>query len=330
MSQILVTGAAGFIGSHLVEKLIKEGNSVIGVDNFVTGSKKNIERLQALAAAASGEFEFQEFDVTDDGIVGFLSNKVHDGKFDQIYHLACPASPVDFKDLGIEILETCAKGTMHMLELANKIGARFLYTSTSEIYGDPLEHPQKESYLGNVNTLGPRSCYDEGKRFSESYIVHFCAKHGVDFRIARIFNTYGPYMRKDDGRVMPNFIEQIKAGKPLTIYGDGSQTRSFCYVSDMIDGLIKLMKYEEFDNDSSNDDFERVFNLGNPHEIAISELAETLAKVTKAELNTVALTLPKDDPKKRCPNIERAKELLGFEPIIDLETGLRKTLELWN
>jgi len=333
MSQILVTGTAGFIGSHLAERLLKEGHTVIGVDNFVTGSRSNVERLEKIAGNQDGSsglrFTFHEFDVSDSGIVEFLKSSV-DGGFDQIYHLACPASPIDFKDLGIEILETCAKGTMHMLDLAAHTGARFLYTSTSEVYGDPLEHPQTESYLGNVSTLGPRSCYDEGKRFSESYIVHYSNKHNVDFRIARIFNTYGPYMRKDDGRVIPNFIEQVNAGNPLTIYGDGSQTRSFCYVEDMVRGLMLLMNYEKFDQNDENDAIERVFNLGNPHEISILELAETLVGLVGGELRTTTCDLPKDDPKKRCPNIERAQKLLGFTPQVDLQSGLARTLELWN
>lgn len=327
MNITLITGVAGFIGSNLAEKLLLNGDTVIGIDNFVSGSKGNIERLEALTEKVSGEFKFHEFDVADESVVDFVIKNIPNGKVDRIYHLACPASPIDFEKFAVEILKTCANGTMHMLKIAEITGARFLYTSTSEIYGDPLEHPQRESYLGNVNTLGPRSCYDEGKRFSESYIVHFCAKHNVDFRIARIFNTYGPYMRKDDGRVIPNFIEQIKHGKSLTIYGDGSQTRSFCYIDDMLDGLMKLMEhnFEEMALDAD----ERVFNLGNPNENTILELAEILIEITGANLNTVEMDLPKDDPKMRKPDISKAKSVLDFEPKISLHEGLKKTLENW-
>ncbi len=310
MGKILVTGAAGFIGSNLCERLLKEGQTVIGVDNFVTGSEKNVERLKGV-----GGFEFFEMNVVDSGLIEKFSGE----DLEAIYHLACPASPVDFGPMAVEILETSALGTMNVLRLAKAAQARVLFSSTSEIYGDPLEHPQSEDYFGNVNTLGPRSCYDEGKRFSESYIVHFCKREGVDFKIARIFNTYGPHMRENDGRVMPNFIKQMKAGEPLTIYGDGMQTRSFCYVDDMVEGLIKLMNF---------DGEERVFNLGNPHEISIVELAETLMELTGADMEIVFKELPKDDPKKRCPDISKAEKLLDFGPKISLKDGLKKTLEL--
>jgi nucleoside-diphosphate-sugar epimerase len=318
MKTVLITGAAGFIGSHLAERLLNEGHVVIGVDNFVTGSKGNVERLGELGM---GEFEFFEMNVIDGGVIEKFSNM----NIDEIYHLACPASPKDFKNLGVEILEVCALGGKNILEIAKRTGAKFLYTSTSEVYGDPLEHPQCENYFGNVNTLGPRSCYDEGKRFLESYIMNFSEKHGVDFRIARVFNTYGPHMRKDDGRVIPNFIEQFLNGESVTIYGNGTQTRSFCYVGDLVDGLIKLMGHDGF-GDSARD---RVFNIGNPHEITINELAETLAKVMDKDLNVEYKELPKDDPLQRCPDISRAKEMLGFEPKITLEEGLRWTCEMW-
>ncbi|MDP4008067.1 MAG: GDP-mannose 4,6-dehydratase [Candidatus Peregrinibacteria bacterium] len=325
MNITLITGVAGFIGSNLAERLLLNGDTVIGIDNFISGSKANIDRLSALKT--EGHFEFHEFDVSDEKIIDFVMDKIPEGKLDQIYHLACPASPIDFEKFGVEILETCANGTMHILKIAEKTGARFLYTSTSEVYGDPLEHPQRESYLGNVNTLGPRSCYDEGKRFSESYIVHFCAKHNVDFRIARIFNTYGPYMRKDDGRVIPNFIEQIKHGKSLTIYGDGSQIRSFCYIDDMLDGLMKLMGHN-FEQMAGTAD-ERVFNLGNPNGNTILGLAKILIEITGATLNTIEMDLPKDDPKMRKPDIGKAESVLDFHPGIGLNDGLKKTLENW-
>lgn len=329
MKTILITGAAGFIAGHLAERLIREGHTVIGIDNFLTGSHTNIERLREIAASSDGEFEFDEFDVTDFGVVDFLDEKYE--VIDQIYHMACPASPKDFANLGVEILEVCSRGVMTMLNFAEKKKARFLHASTSEIYGDPLVTPQTEHCHGNVNTLGPRSCYDEGKRFAESYIINFSKKHIVDFRIARIFNTYGEYMRKDDGRVIPNFIEQLRKGEPITIHGDGDQTRAFCYVSDMVDGLKLLMEYDGFDENVHQDEpVERVFNLGNPHEISILDLAKTLAKTMGKELNTVALPMPQDDPKRRCPQISKAQETIGFEPKVSLEEGLKRTMDKWD
>lgn len=341
MKNVLITGAAGFIGSHLAESLIKEGNFVIGVDNFLTGRRENVERLKGVAdgmEAPMGDgkkrggrslFEFHEFDVTNKSVVDFFDGKYE--AIDRIYHLACPASPKDFKNLGVEILEVCSKGTMNIIDLAEKKKARFLLASTSEVYGDPLETPQSEHCLGNVNVLGPRSCYDEGKRFAESYIINFSKKHKIDFRIARIFNTYGEYMRKDDGRVIPNFIEQLKKGEPITIQGDGSQTRAFCYVKDMVKGLKLLMEYEGFDeNVNQNKPVERVFNLGNPHEVRILELAKTLAKIMGKELNAAVIPLPEDDPKQRCPEVSKAEKVLGFKAKTELEDGLKRTLELWR
>lgn len=344
MKNVLITGAAGFIGSHLAESLIKEGNFVIGVDNFLTGSRGNVERLKKVADEMVGSAPllrrasfalcvapcaFHELDVTDGSMVSFLNGKYD--SIDRVYHLACPASPKDFKNLGVEILEVCSKGTMNIIDLAEKKKARFLLASTSEVYGDPLETPQTEHCLGNVNVLGPRSCYDEGKRFAESYIINFSKKHKIDFRIARIFNTYGEYMRKDDGRVIPNFIEQLREDRPITIQGDGSQTRAFCYVKDMVEGLKLLMEYQGFDeNVNQNEPVERVFNLGNPHEVRILELAKTLAKIMGKELNAVAIPLPQDDPKQRCPEVSKAEKVLGFKAKVELEDGLKRTLELWR
>ncbi len=326
MLNILITGCAGFIGSHLTERLLKEGHTVFGVDNLLTGRRENIKRLEKIAATTKAEFLFLEYNIQNESIEKLLSEKCDD--LDQIYHLACPASPKDFSTLGVEILEVCAKGTMNMLKLARLKKARFLFTSTSEVYGDPLKTPQTEYCLGNVNVLGPRSCYDEGKRFAESYTVHFATKYNIDFRIARVFNTYGPRMRRDDGRVIPNFIEQLRNGAPITIYGEGDQTRSFCYVDDMVDGLIALMSYEKLhENIREEDPVKRVFNLGNPQEIKIVELAKLLAKIMGEELHLAVLPLPKDDPKRRCPQITKATEAFGFEPKVPLKEGLKRTLE---
>ncbi len=302
--KVLVTGVAGFIGSHLAERLLDEGNEVIGIDNFLTGKRENIEHLLSRPS-----FTFIEHDVNDpydypDGI-------------SEIYHLASAASPVFYTKYAIETLLTGSLGTYQMLELARKTRARFLFTSTSEIYGDPEEHPQREEYWGNVNPIGERSMYDESKRFGEALVMAFHRKYGMDTKIARIFNTYGPRMRDDDGRVIPNFIMQALRDEPLTVYGDGTQTRSFCYISDMVDGIIKLMR----------SDYHLPVNLGNPEEYRIIDVAKIILKVTGREEKIEYRPLPPDDPKKRRPDISRAKEVLGWEPKVPFEKGLKETIE---
>jgi nucleoside-diphosphate-sugar epimerase len=300
---VLVTGGAGFIGSHLVESLIKN-NRVICVDNLSSGDCRNVEHLMS-----NPNFEFIEHDIKKP-----LDLKE---KIDQIYHLASRASPVDFEKYPIEILLTNSSGTCNMLDLARKNEAKFLFASTSEVYGDPKEHPQSEGYYGNVNCVGPRSCYDESKRFGESMVMAFHKEHDMDVRIARIFNTFGPKMRPNDGRVIPNFVTQALNNKPITVYGDGRQTRSFCYISDLVGGLIKLM----------NSKCSGPINLGNPNEIRILDLAKLVKKLTGSKSEIVFKPLPKDDPVRRRPDIRKAKERLGWEPKIAFEEGLKKTIE---
>ncbi len=299
----LISGAAGFIGSHLCERLIAEGHSVVGLDNLITGSRENIGHLK---------LEFIECDVT--GAIPDL------GRFDHVWHLASLASPKEYLAHPIETMESGSTGTRNMLEIARRDGARFLLTSTSECYGDPEIHPQVETYWGNVNPIGIRSCYDESKRYAEALTMAYHRTHGLRTNIARIFNTYGPRMALNDGRVVPAFLDQALRGQPLTIFGDGRQTRSFCYVSDLVDGLIRLSKSEE----------REPVNLGNPLELTILEFAERIRRLMGSELELVFEPLPSDDPKKRRPDISKAKRVLGWEPKVSLEDGLRETVEYFK
>jgi len=305
---ILVTGAAGFIGSHLTEKLLSEGNSVIGIDNLQTGSKDNLSSF-----SDNPNFTFIEHDIEEPMEI--------DGKIDQIYHLACPAAPVHYKKDPIKTLNTAFIGTKNVLELARQKNARVLYTSTSEIYGDPLEHPQKESYWGNVNPIGERSCYNEGKRSAESLSFAYHKQHQVDIRVVRIFNTYGPRMAKDDGRVIPNFILQALKDEPITVYGNGKQTRSFCYVNDMASGLMAMMRQDKFVGP---------VNLGNPEETSMKTLAEKIVELTESKSELSSLPLPQDDPIRRQPDISLAKDKLHWQPDVSLEDGLKKTIEFFR
>jgi len=308
MSTILVTGGAGFIGSHLCEKLLDRGDKVICLDNLFTGSKKNLEPF-----SAHKNFEFVEHDI----IEPFFTDK----KIDQIYNLACPASPVHYQFNSIRTVKANTIGVINMLGLAKLQGARILQASTSEIYGDPLEHPQKESYWGNVNTIGPRSCYDEGKRVAETLFFDYHRKHNLEIRVARIFNTYGDKMARNDGRVVSNFICQALLGNEITVYGAGDQTRSFCYVSDLVNGLIKLMDAPGFTGP---------VNLGNPAELTIKEIAEKIISLADSKSKVVYKPLPQDDPKKRKPDITLAKEKLNWQPKVKLEDGLKKTIEYFR
>ena len=301
--RILVTGGAGFIGSHLCERLLAEGNEVICLDNFCTGRKENIAHL-----LDDHGFELVRHDVTEPILL----------EVDRIYNLACPASPVHYQFNPVKTVKTNVMGTINMLGLAKRVRARILQASTSEVYGDPIVHPQTEDYWGNVNPIGLRSCYDEGKRVAETLMMDYHRQNGVDTRIVRIFNTYGERMLENDGRVVSNFVVQALRGEELTIYGDGSQTRSFCYVSDLVDGLIRLMQTE-------GDDMHLPVNIGNPGEFTMNELAEEVGKATGREVRVKHLPLPADDPKQRQPNIERARSLLGWEPKIPLAEGLKRT-----
>src|SRR5262245_34808271 len=302
----LVTGGAGFLGSHLCDALLGEGYSVLAVDNLLTGRQGNIEHLRNDA-----RFEFQNIDI----------NRPFDcGPVDYVFHFACPASPVDYTVHGIETLQVGSLGTFHALDVARKYGAKYLVSSTSECYGDPLEHPQKETYWGHVNPIGPRSVYDEAKRFTEATTMAYHRYYKVDTRIVRIFNTYGPRMQLNDGRVVPNFMKQAMRGEDLTVYGDGSQTRSFCYVSDEVDGFIRLSKSDE----------RLPVNIGNPGEFTILDCAKLVLKVTGSKSKIRNEPLPQDDPKQRRPDITKAKTLLGWEPKIDLETGLKMSLDYFR
>jgi dTDP-glucose 4,6-dehydratase len=303
---ILVTGAAGFLGSHLCDSLLAEGNSVIGVDNLSTGSLANLDHLER-----ESRFSFLEQDIT----------KPFDaGKVDFIFNFASPASPVDYTRLGVETLLVGSAGTINTLDLARKYGAGYLHASTSECYGDPEVHPQVETYWGNVNPVGPRSVYDEAKRFSEAAVMAYHRYHGVDTHLVRIFNTYGPRLQPNDGRVISNFMMQALLEEPLTIYGDGSQTRSFCYVSDLIDGILRLSRSDEH----------MPVNIGNPVEWTILECAREILAVTGAKTEIRFEPLPQDDPTRRRPDITRAKELLGWEPKVKLRHGLEKSLEYFK
>lgn len=314
MKSCLVTGGAGFIGSHLCKSLLENGYKVVCADNFATGSKKNINDL-----TKDPNFQLIEVDISIRSSLEELSGL----EFDYIFHLASPASPVDYQNLPEETLLVNSEGTLNMLKLAKEKNAKFLLASTSEIYGDPLEHPQKESYRGNVNSYGPRSCYDEGKRFAETAVYIYVHKHNVDARIVRIFNTYGPNMQKDDGRVVSNFINWALEGRDLKIDGDGSQTRSFCFVSDLVDGLTKAM----FEEGTSGE----IFNLGNPDEYKIKELAEKIVKMTNSNSKIIfSEKFRVDDPMQRCPDITKAKEVLNWQPKVDLDEGLQKTVEYYS
>ncbi|MFZ9855619.1 MAG: UDP-glucuronic acid decarboxylase family protein [Limisphaerales bacterium] len=303
----VVTGGAGFLGSHLVDLLLKEGHRVVAIDNLITGSIDNIAHL-----AGRESFTFIKQDVTE---FLYLS-----GPVDFVWHFASPASPIDYLELPIQTLKVGSLGTHKALGLAMEKGARFLLTSTSEVYGDPLVHPQPESYWGNVNTIGPRGCYDESKRFAEALTMAYARQHGLETRIVRIFNTYGPRMRLNDGRVVPAFLGQALTGKPLTVFGDGSQTRSFCYVSDLIEGIRRLMM-------SKGDDAHLPTNVGNPHELTMLEFAREIIRATGSRSRIVHKPLPQDDPRQRRPDISRARRLLGWEPKVALGDGLRATIE---
>lgn len=303
----VVTGGAGFLGSHLTDRLLKEGISVIAIDNLITGNVANIEHL-----AGNPDYKFIKQDVTE---YLFLP-----GRVDYVFHFASPASPIDYLEHPIPTLKVGALGTHNTLGLAKSKGARFLLASTSEVYGDPLIHPQTEDYWGNVNPIGPRGVYDEAKRFAEAITMAYHRSHGVDTKIVRIFNTYGPRMRLKDGRVVPAFIGQALAGEPLTIFGDGSQTRSFCYVSDLIDGIFKLAMSSEH----------LPCNIGNPREMTIRQFAEEIIRITGTSSGIENRELPVDDPKVRQPDISKAKQVLGWEPKVAFEEGIRTTIEYFR
>ena len=304
--RILVTGAAGFLGSHLVDRLLIEGHEVLAVDNFFTGSKANLAHL-----ADNKNLEILRHDVTFPLYV----------EVDQIYNLASPASPINYQRDPVQTLKTNVVGAVNMLGLAKRLKARIFQASTSEVYGDPQVSPQNESYWGNVNPIGIRSCYDEGKRAAETLFFDYQRQHGVDVRVARIFNTYGPRMAVDDGRVVSNFIVQALRGEDLTIYGDGSQTRSFCYQSDLIEAILRLMALSEEDSPT---------NIGNPNETTVAELAELVIQTTGSKSRIVSLPLPSDDPMQRCPDITKAKAKLDWEPKISLVEGIEKTVEYFK
>jgi dTDP-glucose 4,6-dehydratase len=303
----MVTGAAGFLGSHLCDRLLAEGHEVIGLDNLVTGNIRNVEHL-----SGNPRYQFIKHDVTE---YIFLS-----GPLDALLHFASPASPIDYLELPIQTLKVGALGTHKALGLAREKGSRFLIASSSEVYGDPLIHPQKEDYWGNVNPIGPRGVYDEAKRFGEALTMAYHRSHGVDTKIVRIFNTFGPRMRANDGRVVPAFITQALAGEPLTIFGDGTQTRSFCFVSDLIEGIYRLLL----------SDLSEPCNVGNPAEMTIQQFAEEVLRLTGSKSTLTYEPLPTDDPKVRQPDISHAKEKLGWEPRVSLKEGLRQTIEFFR
>lgn len=309
MKNIIVTGGAGFLGSHLCEFLIEKGEKVICIDNLFTGNIKNLGKI-----IDHPNFQFIEHDIIEPIFFDDL-------KIDQIYNLACPASPIQYQINPIRTAKANTIGVINVLGIAKKHKARIFQASTSEIYGDPLEHPQKESYRGNVNTIGERACYDEGKRISETLFFDYHREHRVDIRVARIFNTYGPRMYENDGRVVSNFIVQALNNEDITIYGDGTQTRSFCYVDDLVDGLLKMME---------NDNFSGPVNLGNPHEITVYELAQIIIEKTGSNSKIVYKDLPEDDPTKRRPAIELAKTKLNWQPTVTINEGLDRTIEYFK
>ena len=306
---VFIAGVAGFIGSHLAEFYLNLGAKVLGVDNFITGSQSNIDYLSAYP-----RFEFIKCD-----IVVRLPN-LKSKKIDYVFDMASPASPIDFSELPLEIMRVNSEGVLNLLEMAKDKKARFLLSSTSEVYGDPEVHPQTESYLGHVNCIGPRSCYDESKRFAEALTMTFLNHYGVDTRIVRIFNTYGPRMRPNDGRVIPNFITQAMKNEDITLYGDGSQTRSFCYVSDLVNAIHTVM----FSNDHTP------FNIGNPDEYTIKEAGEFIIKTLKSNSKIVFSELPKDDPKQRRPDLSKLQAVSDYKPLVSFEDGLRKTAEYFS
>ncbi len=305
--RILITGGAGFLGSHLSERLLNEGNEVICLDNYFTGNKENIIHL-----VSNPRFEMLRHDVTIPLYV----------EIDEIYNLACPASPIHYQHDPVQTTKTCVHGAINMLGLAKRTGAKIMQASTSEVYGDPEIHPQVESYWGKVNPIGIRSCYDEGKRCAETLFLDYYRQHNLDIKIARIFNTYGPKMHANDGRVVSNFVVQALKGEDITIYGDGQQSRSFCYVSEMVDAFIRLM--------NSDREFIGPVNLGNPGEFTIKELAEKTLEMVGSKSKLINEPLPEDDPKQRQPDISLAKEKLGWEPVIKLDEGLAKTIEYFK
>lgn len=300
--RILVTGGAGFIGSHLIDRLMPQGHEILCLDNFYTGHKRNIQKW-----LGQPNFELIRHDITEPIRL----------EVDQIYHLACPASPVHYQYNPVKTIKTNVLGTLYMLGLAKRVKARFLLASTSEVYGDPEVHPQSEDYRGNVNTIGPRSCYDEGKRVAETLSFDYHRQSGVEIRVARIFNTYGSRMLENDGRVVSNFVVQALKGQPLTVYGEGSQTRSFCYVSDLVEGLIRLM----------NSEYTGPINLGNPEEYTILQLAQSIQKMVNPDTDIIFKPLPIDDPQRRRPDITKAKTLLDWQPTVPLQEGLKLTVE---
>jgi UDP-glucuronate decarboxylase len=307
--RILITGGGGFIGSHMCERLLTEGHEVICLDNFFTGRRENVLHL-----LDSHQFELVRHDVIEPILL----------EVDQIYNLACPASPIHYQYNPVKTVKTSVMGTINMLGLAKRVRARILQASTSEVYGDPEVHPQSEEYWGNVNPIGIRSCYDEGKRLAETLMMDYHRQNKVDTRIARIFNTYGPRMRENDGRVISNFIVQALRGEELTIYGTGSQTRSFCYIDDLVEGLIRLMNVDESEMGAQ---VHEPVNLGNPNEFTIKELAEEIARTAHAaDVKIKYCPLPQDDPKQRQPNISRARQLLGWHPTVHLRDGLKQTV----
>jgi len=313
LKRVLIAGAAGFIGSHLAKELIDQGHEVIGVDNFCTGLRKNLENLMENAS-----FTFVERDLTAHGFL-------EDERFrhvEEIYHLASPASPKFYQMYPLETIAANTVGTRNLLELARKSGARFLFASTSEVYGDADVHPQPEEYRGNVNTWGPRACYDEAKRLGEVYCYEYYRSYRVKVRIARLFNTYSAGLRNDDGRVISNFVNQALRGEDITVYGDGSQTRSFCYIDDTVRALRLIMEREVAEG--------QIFNVGNPKEYTILEIAQLVKKLTGSPSKIVFCPRPADDPMQRCPEIGKAKTLLGWQPEIDLEEGLRRTIEVYK
>lgn len=305
--RILVTGGAGFLGSHLCERLLMAGHDVLCADNFFTGTKRNVDHL-----IGNPRFELMRHDVTFPLYV----------EVDQIFNLACPASPIHYQYDPVQTTKTSVHGAINMLGLAKRVRAKILQSSTSEVYGDPVVHPQQESYWGHVNPIGIRSCYDEGKRCAETLFFDYHRQHNLRIKVVRIFNTYGPRMHPNDGRVVSNFIVQALMGKPITIYGDGSQTRSFCYVDDLVDGLLRMME--------SDDDCTGPINLGNPAEVTIGELAQEIIQLTGSRSELIIKPLPSDDPVRRCPDISLARKMLGWEPKVDRIDGLKKTIEYFR